>query len=407
MGKSKSPMQLMKTKVDMKKYVLSGKHWSELKFFDNMLVDALTKHILGLIRYGMSDPGEIMETLGQMKSTSEQDWANAWGNTAKKVHTQADIAFKNDKMVSASSSYLRAASYWRFALMNFSEYKDPKVVEFTKNSRYCYDQYLEVSGYPGKKVRIPYDTGYLPGYFYRSQVAKESAPIIVITPGRDTWGEDTVWVYDEALKRGIHCLVVEGPGQGTALRLQGLTYRKDWEAVITPALDFVETLPGIDMHRVALFGISFGGYLVPRAAAFENRVKLCITNPGNISWGASITTAFKKIRKLPKFLRPKMIQGLVRDYAWKHNVANNLDAVITELEQYNNQDIIEKLSCKVLVIDATAEILPGEALKFYNALKCSKHYMLFDEHSTAQNHTQMGGYGPASERIFDWILDNL
>ncbi|HLV46043.1 MAG: alpha/beta hydrolase family protein [Flavobacterium sp.] len=407
MAENKSPMAQMKSKLDMKNYIHSGKHWSELKFFDHMLTDALMKHIFGLVRYQMTDPSEIIETVGQMKSDSERDWAIAWGNTAKIVQSRADEFYKDKKMVSAASAYLRAASYWRIALMNFSEQEDAMIVDFSKNSVSCYDRYLETSNYPGEKIQIPYEGTFLKAYFYRSPIAKEKAPLMIITPGRDTWGEDTVWVYDSAIKRGIHCIVIEGPGQGTTLRLQGLKFRKDWEKVITPVIDYAKKIPGINMERIALLGISFGGYLVPRAAAFDKRIKLCIANSGNISWGDMIGSAFRKIKKLPKFLRPSMIDGMVRDYAWKHGVENDIDAVIAELDKYSNEDILDKITCKVLVVDGTAEVNPGIAKKFYDALSCPKDYMLFDETSFAQTHTQMGGYGAGSERLFNWIEDNL
>lgn len=407
MAQNESPLARMKRKLELNKYIHSGKHWSELKFFKNMLTDALTKHVLGLVRYRMTDPGEIFETLGQMKSPSDRDWAIAWGNTARNVQARADESHNNNKLVSASSAYLRAASYWRIALMCFSEQEDPIVVEYSKNSVSCYERYLELSDYPGEKVRIPYEDTFLPAHIYRSPVAKEKAPLLIITPGRDTWGEDTVWVYDEALKRGVHCIVIEGPGQGTALRLQGLEFRNDWEKVISPVIDYAEQLPGMDMDRIALLGISFGGYLIPRAAAFDKRIKLCIPNSGCISWGASITKAFRTAKKLPWFLRPSTIDSMVRDYAWKHGVDNDIDVVIGELEKYTNEDILDEITCKVLVIDGTAEVILGRAKEFYDRLNCPKDYLLFDDSTTAQNHTQMGGYGPGSEILFDWIEDNL
>lgn len=60
-----NPMKQMKKKMYMDKYVYSGKHWSELKFYDHMMTDALIKHTLGLSRYGMSDAGEVFEVMGQ------------------------------------------------------------------------------------------------------------------------------------------------------------------------------------------------------------------------------------------------------------------------------------------------------------------------------------------------------
>lgn len=98
---------------------------------------------------------------------------------------------------------------------------------------------------------------------------------------------------------------------------------------------------------------------------------------------------------------------MLADYAWKQGVENNIDAVVKEIRKYNNTDIIHKITCKMLVIDGTAEVTYGAAEKLYNKLECPKEYMLFDEATTAKNHCQMGGYGMGSEMLFDWIEDNL
>ncbi len=37
-----NPMQQMKKKMYMNKYVYSGKHWSELKFYDHMMTERLS-----------------------------------------------------------------------------------------------------------------------------------------------------------------------------------------------------------------------------------------------------------------------------------------------------------------------------------------------------------------------------
>jgi len=402
-----NPMKQMKQKLYMDKYVCSGKHWSELKFYDHMMTDALIKHILGLSRYGMSDTGEVFEVMGMMKSPAEKDWALAWGNMAERLMQNAIRSEDNKKDVSAASAYLRAASYYRFALASFSDADDPIIEDYANKSISCYRKYLGLSGYPGKVIEIPYGETKLSGYFYRSPVTAGKSPLMILTPGRDTLGEDTVWVYDEALKRGIHCIVMEGPGQGAVLRLQKIPFIKEWEKIITPIVDYASTIECVDMDRIALMGISFGGYLVPRACAFEKRIKLCIANPGNISWGRSIGSALEMAQKMPKALRPPMVESLVKDYAWKHGVENDLDAVINELKRYDNSDILDKITCKMLVMDATADVNPGEAKKFYEAINCPKEYMLFDDNTMGQTHTQMGCYASASERLFDWIEENL
>lgn len=402
-----NPIKQMKKKLYMDRYVCSGKHWSELKFYDHMMTDALIKHILGLSRYGMSDAGEVFEVMGMMKSPAEKDWALAWGNMAERLMQNAIRSEDNGKTVSAGSAYLRAASYYRFALASFSDADDPIIEDYANKSISCYRKYLELSGYPGEVIEVPYGDTKLSGYFYRSPVATSKAPLMILTPGRDTLGEDTVWVYDEALKRGIHCIVMEGPGQGAVLRLQKIPFIKEWEKIISPIVDYASTIECVDMDRIALMGISFGGYLVPRACAFEKRIKLCIANPGNISWGRSIGSALEMAKKMPKALRPPMVESLVKDYAWKHGVENDLDAVINELKRYDNSDILDKITCKMLVMDATADVNPGESMKFYETINCPKEYMLFDDNTMGQTHTQMGCYASASERLFDWIEENI
>ena len=81
---------------------------------------------------------------------------------------------------------------------------------------------------------------------------------------------------------------------------------------------------------------------------------------------------------------------------------------IPELRKYDNTDIIDQVTCHMIVLDGTAEVTPGEAIKFYDALRnCEKDYILFDEETTAQSHTQMGGYAPAAEILFDRIEEYL
>jgi hypothetical protein len=385
-----------------------GKHWTNHNFFnENILIDALTKHILSLMPYGMTDFGEVMDIVCQLKDSSEETWVTAWAELAERIQARAEEADKNGKNVTASTAYLRASTYWRCALLYFSDFEDARMKDYAIASSTCYQRYLHLSGYPGVAIEIPYEDSFLPGYFYKSPNAGEKAPLLIITPGRDTWAEDTRWVYDAALRRGIHCLIYDGPGQGFALRLNNLTFRPDWEKVVSPIIDFaLDKFPEVDAGNIALMGLSFGGYLIPRVAAFDQRIKVCITDPGNISWGRQIITQLEKFKEHPLEQLPAQMRNLVRDYAWKHGVPNTIKDVIDALQPYDNSDILDKVTCETLVLDGTAEVFSG-AKPFYEALQGPKEYLLFDETSTAQSHCQIGGYATASEFIFDWLAERL
>jgi dienelactone hydrolase len=65
-----------------------------------------------------------------------------------------------------------------------------------------------------------------------------------------------------------------------------LTFRPDWEKVVTPVVDFALKQPAVDPKRIALMGISMGGYLAARAAAFEKRLAALIANDGIYDFAA-------------------------------------------------------------------------------------------------------------------------
>jgi hypothetical protein len=72
---------------------------------------------------------------------------------------------------------------------------------------------------------------------------------------------------------------------------QSLHFRSDWEKVVSSVIDFAlserqdrEEEEGIvDPQRITLIGYSTGGYLAPRAAAFDDRIAACIADDGVLS----------------------------------------------------------------------------------------------------------------------------
>ena len=62
------------------------------------------------------------------------------------------------------------------------------------------------------------------------------------------------------------------------IRKKKLPFRPDWETVVKSVVDYAYTKDKeIDTKKIAIIGYSLGGYLAPRAAAFENRLVACIS----------------------------------------------------------------------------------------------------------------------------------
>ncbi|MEQ1703787.1 MAG: alpha/beta fold hydrolase [Ilumatobacteraceae bacterium] len=402
--------------------LVPGATWTSHQFVADEVMDDQFRHHLSLMYYGMSDLGECLEVARTLVPADEESWMVSWTDMARRLQDRAESSMARGKTVSAASAYLRAATYWRASLMHFGFANDPRVNANARASSHCYERSLDLSGYPGQYVQIPYEGSFLPGHFYRSPVAGPGlAPVLIFNQGRDAWPEDTRWVYDGAIRRGIHCLAFHGPGQGLAIRLNNLPFRHDWENVVTPVVDFVLGLEGVDAERIGLMGLSFGGYLAPRAAAFEHRIKLCIADPGVLNWGDSIISNF------PSQLTDAMQSGpqafnaaiaaaaahsptyswFMRDASWTHGVATPYE-LIEALKLCDLTPFAHQIECETLIIDGTEEVFStGQPRKLYDALTCKKHFMLFDETSTAQLHCQNGANATAAETMFDWLDERL
>jgi pimeloyl-ACP methyl ester carboxylesterase len=82
-----------------------------------------------------------------------------------------------------------------------------------------------------------------------------------------------------ALERGYNIVHVAGPGQMDVFRFYPNTYFEPAdEKPLKTVIDFLAERPEVDMGRLALLGISFGGYFATRATAHEPRIKALIAN---------------------------------------------------------------------------------------------------------------------------------
>jgi pimeloyl-ACP methyl ester carboxylesterase len=111
---------------------------------------------------------------------------------------------------------------------------------------------------------IPFGSGSMPAYDLRPD--RQIGPTIVMFGGFDSYVEEFLPMLAGMVDAGRRIVVFEGPGQGSALEDFGLTMIPEWEQPVAAILDHY----GLD--SVAAVGISLGGCLVVRAAAFEPRI---------------------------------------------------------------------------------------------------------------------------------------
>ena len=400
----------------------SNRPWYELGMMSDPILDQSLLFYLAMTWSGQADVGECLETASRVNSADPDSWAVEWTKTAGKLLSVAETAEKQSHKVSAGEAYLRAATYYSAALHRHNNPKAPVVIENTLAASTYFKKAMNLLGIPAERVQIPYGKTTLPGYYFRSPLAKGPAPVLIVHQGRDGWAMHCKYIADAAMSRGYHCLLIDGPGQGEALRLQGLLFRPDWENVITPVIDYLIKQEDVDPDRIGLMGLSMGGALAPRAAAFEKRIKVCVANPGVLSWTDIISGFMGQIDpKLTDIWKadPEGFNSLIasistqvplvdwgiRDMMWKHGVETPAGLMV-QMQDYSNKDIVSKITCRMLVMDGAADEY-SQGRDLFEALACPKEYMFFEAGDPALQHCQVGAQASSSARLFDWLDENL
>ncbi|NDJ52871.1 MAG: alpha/beta fold hydrolase [Chloroflexi bacterium] len=401
------------------------KPWYELGLFSDPIMDERTLYKLGQIWYRMGDVGEILETASRIEDGSPISWRTEWYRTADRVKVKADDSLARGHRISAGEAYLRASSYYLAGLIYGEGPDDFDLLRASQASAQTFENALELLGMPGEAIQIPYEDTALPGYFFRSELGNDDAPILIAHQGLDASVEEALFLATEATRRGYHALLFHHPGQGRALRELGLPFRPDWENVITPVVDFALAQAGVDPNGIILTGLSFGGSLVTRAVAFEKRVRICIPNPAHYSWydfilgevldavpqavgmaenspGAFNTTVNAYLRAAPAHHSYWFKAAM-----WKFG-ADSPAQLLENLKGYTNADIVDQVTCKVLVMAGEAEEYGADhGMQLYEALNTEKDLLMFTAEDTALLHNQNGALSVSSHYMYDWLDENI
>lgn len=392
--------------------------------FDDPQFSFQMLRILGCAAVKEAEIGECLSTAYRIKEGDFDSWYAEWLKTAERVQKIADDCLARGHEVSARQAYFRASNYYRAAEFYLhDDPRDPRIKELSRKSVACFDEALRLQGIPEERIDIPYEDATLPGIFYKLDESGAPRPTLLLMTGFDGTMEELISGAEAATERGINCLTFEGPGQGRVIREQGLPFRPDWEKVVTPVVDWVLSRPDVDPKRIALMGISFGGLLAPRAAAFEHRLCACIANGGVYDFlGSRLPAAVARqdfvgyLKQDPEGFNAAATEMAKTNTEMRWGMANGMftfqasspaEWFIKGLE-YELSGVADKIKCPTLVIDGEEEAsFPGQARLLYDALTCPKEFMLFTAEEGAGDHCQVASPLRSQQRIFDWLEERF
>lgn len=205
-----------------------------------------------------------------------EDWCAAWSDRAAVHEMLGRDSLKEGFKLTAGEHLVRAGIYYHFAKFVFVQDVEQMRAAHMKAVECYRDGVALLRPHPGKRVAIPFEGKTIFG------VLRGSGPVVIMAPGLDSTKEE-LHVYEEPfLARGMATLAIDGPGQGEAE--YEIPICGDYERAAKAVCDWIEERSDLDAKRIAIWGVSLGGYYAPRAAAYEKRIKACVALSGPFDW---------------------------------------------------------------------------------------------------------------------------
>jgi pimeloyl-ACP methyl ester carboxylesterase len=390
--------------------------------FDDESFSFETLRAAGFALYGGADLGEVLVTAAAITGGDESSWHRAWKATAERLRVTGEQALAAGHRVSAREALLRASNYYRAAefFLRENPAADPELTLMFTRSRETFMAAASLLDTPAEAVSIRYEGTTLPGYLFLVDGSGTPRPTVIYTSGYDSTAEESWFaVAAAALRRGYNVLAYDGPGQGAALREQHLVFRPDWEAVISPVVDYALTRPEIDAGKIVLFGYSLGGYLVARAAAFEHHVAALVLDDGIYDFHSAFD------RSLPPFLASWIAEGrddvaapvlavltaastqvrwALRNGVWAFG-ADSFADLIRKAADYTLDGVADQITAPTLILDGeNDQFLKGQPQLVEKALTSAPTTLVtLTSAEGAGEHTHAGALGRAHPVMFDWL----
>ena len=349
-------------------------------------------HSFGYARF------EDMEEVGH-KIDCFDDWKN-------EMELLAEKAVSENRLINAAF-YYRAAEF--YILQDSSE----KRLLYDKFSQY-FQEAFENDGI--ERHEVPYENGFLPAIRLPAKSDNKKGTII-IHGGFDSFIEEFYSWMRFFFDFGYEVIAFEGPGQGAARRKYGLAMTIEWEKPAKTILDHFQ------LTDVTWLGISMGGWLCFRAAAFEPRIKRVIASSIAYDYLKIFGAAIEKIHiffiKYCKNLTNKMVLKSINKergmnawqvaqmmYVAKEKIPTNaFEKLFLQMNEANiHSDMVKQ---DVLILTGRNDhFIPFRAHDMQiKALTNAKSVTgrVFTKKEQAHNHCQVGNTGLALDVMVEWI----
>lgn len=395
---------------------------SPIRLSGNADFDFELKTVIGAGGEGASEPGEVFAAVGGVRKGDHDGWSAAWKGLAERTLATAASTATAGHDVSAASAFLRASTYFGVAVNAASATAETEeLTALFARQQEAWRGFVTHTATRVDEVSIPYESATLPGWFFRPE-GTASGTLVAVNGSDGSLASLWASCIAAAVRRGHNVLVFDGPGQQSQLFEKNVPFRPDWEHVLTPVFDFTARLEGVDAMRIAVYGISQGGYWVSRALAFEHRFAAGIVDPGIVdvstSWTShlphSLLSALDAgdVAKFDKEMALGMRFSADTARTWRFRArpygTSGYGETIQAVREYTVVDVAGEIMTPLLILSPENEqFWPGQAEQLAALTASVSTLVRFTAAEGADGHCQPLGRALTAQRMFDWLDERL
>jgi pimeloyl-ACP methyl ester carboxylesterase len=345
-----------------------------------------------------------------------QQMLNEMREVTPRIHNYADYireflalsekAYLQNRLLHAAW-YLRSAEFYMFPK---DERKNGGRLHFIKLMK----EYYNVQ--ETQHFNIPYGNTTMSSYRLQPE---SSIGTIVFFGGFDSYIEELFSSQLYLFQNGFDIITFEGPGQGATLEEGHLSMTHEWHEPCQAVFDYFK------LNDVTLIGLSLGGCLALRAAAYEPRIKRVVCDDICTDFHEAI---FRQIEPVAK-IALKTLLNVGASSLVNHLVYNKMKGNL--MQEWGTTQGMHTLGAKspyeffkkieVLETSSISHLVKQDVLlfggnedhyiplhQFYDQIQTLRNARsltarLFTAKEHAQNHCQVGNVELSLHVITDWI----
>jgi pimeloyl-ACP methyl ester carboxylesterase len=253
-------------------------------------------------------------------------------------------------------------------------------------------------------IDVPYGRNKLKATYYPGPAGAEGKPLLIIGGGLDSTQEELYFFGAAALERGYSVLTYSGPGQGAALREQGLKFTHEWEKPVDAVLNAYSAQYS-KPRKIVLIGVSLGGYLASRAAAFEDRVDGVVVFDVLFDLREAIDYIIGRVPSNHPFYPWSIAYN-----TWAYG-AQGEEQLLNSITSCNLKEVAQHITCDVLILAGENDFFipikqAGDFKRsLINARSITSH--IYTSETGGDEHCQIGYKELVYGDLFDWIADKF